>query len=272
MIRAASGASDSLEIRAFDPYREHAYRGAGTPPERQHRGSGARRGRVGVTRLVLTDFRNYRSARLELDAGPAAGRVDRAERRRQDQPVGGDVVSLALAAACATPGSAISTGATRADALSALGLGGRGDDRHAARPVAIGTGGDGAAGRAPRRAHRRRAGAPAGGARRAARRAVADAGDGPAVCRRPGGAAAAARPAGARARSGACDAGCPLRAGPARALAAAARRTRTIRPGSTRWRRRWRREGSRSPRRGARRSSGSTAPAPKPTAPFRGPA
>src|ERR1700704_4515909 len=25
---------------------------------------------VGVTRLVLTDFRNYRSARLDLDAGP----------------------------------------------------------------------------------------------------------------------------------------------------------------------------------------------------------
>jgi recombinational DNA repair ATPase RecF len=30
----------------------------------------SRRARVGVTRLVLTDFRNYRSARLELDAGP----------------------------------------------------------------------------------------------------------------------------------------------------------------------------------------------------------
>jgi len=29
-----------------------------------------RRERVGVTRLVLTDFRNYRSARIELDAGP----------------------------------------------------------------------------------------------------------------------------------------------------------------------------------------------------------
>ena len=28
------------------------------------------RGRVGVTRLVLTDFRNYTSARLDLDAGP----------------------------------------------------------------------------------------------------------------------------------------------------------------------------------------------------------
>jgi DNA replication and repair protein RecF len=28
------------------------------------------RGRVGVTRLVLTDFRNYASARLDLDAGP----------------------------------------------------------------------------------------------------------------------------------------------------------------------------------------------------------
>src|SRR5205814_4084109 len=27
-------------------------------------------GKVGVTRLVLTDFRNYRSARLDLDAGP----------------------------------------------------------------------------------------------------------------------------------------------------------------------------------------------------------
>src|SRR5437763_4259903 len=27
-------------------------------------------GWVGVTRLVLTDFRNYRSARLDLDAGP----------------------------------------------------------------------------------------------------------------------------------------------------------------------------------------------------------
>src|SRR4051794_39867291 len=27
-------------------------------------------GRVGVSRLVLTDFRNYRSARLDLDAGP----------------------------------------------------------------------------------------------------------------------------------------------------------------------------------------------------------
>src|ERR1700730_5978317 len=29
-----------------------------------------RAGRVGVTRLALTDFRNYRSARLEPDAGP----------------------------------------------------------------------------------------------------------------------------------------------------------------------------------------------------------
>src|SRR5205085_1465418 len=27
-------------------------------------------GRVGVTRLVLTDFRNYRATRLDLDAGP----------------------------------------------------------------------------------------------------------------------------------------------------------------------------------------------------------
>ena len=27
-------------------------------------------GRVGVTRLVLTDFRNYHSARLDLDPGP----------------------------------------------------------------------------------------------------------------------------------------------------------------------------------------------------------
>src|SRR6266702_6083229 len=27
-------------------------------------------GRVGVTRLVLTDFRNYRSARLDLDPDP----------------------------------------------------------------------------------------------------------------------------------------------------------------------------------------------------------
>ena len=27
---------------------------------------------VGVTRLVLTDFRNYRSARLDLDARPVA--------------------------------------------------------------------------------------------------------------------------------------------------------------------------------------------------------
>src|SRR6202163_24476 len=30
----------------------------------------ARGGRVGVTRLVLTDFRNYRSARLDLDPDP----------------------------------------------------------------------------------------------------------------------------------------------------------------------------------------------------------
>ena len=30
----------------------------------------ARGGRVGVTRLVLTDFRNYRSARLDLDPAP----------------------------------------------------------------------------------------------------------------------------------------------------------------------------------------------------------
>src|SRR6185437_537747 len=29
-----------------------------------------RSGRVGVTRLALTDFRNYRSARIDLDAGP----------------------------------------------------------------------------------------------------------------------------------------------------------------------------------------------------------
>ncbi len=27
-------------------------------------------GRVGITRLVLTDFRNYRSARLDLATGP----------------------------------------------------------------------------------------------------------------------------------------------------------------------------------------------------------
>jgi DNA replication and repair protein RecF len=33
-------------------------------------GPAPHRGRVGATRLVLTDFRNYRSARLELDAGP----------------------------------------------------------------------------------------------------------------------------------------------------------------------------------------------------------
>jgi DNA replication and repair protein RecF len=32
--------------------------------------SAPRGGRVGVTRLVLTDFRNYRSARIELDRGP----------------------------------------------------------------------------------------------------------------------------------------------------------------------------------------------------------
>jgi DNA replication and repair protein RecF len=31
----------------------------------------SRRAGVGVTRLVLTDFRNYRAARLDLDAGPA---------------------------------------------------------------------------------------------------------------------------------------------------------------------------------------------------------
>jgi DNA replication and repair protein RecF len=42
----------------------------------QHRESAStaecapRGGRVGVTRLVLTDFRNYRSARIELDRGP----------------------------------------------------------------------------------------------------------------------------------------------------------------------------------------------------------
>jgi DNA replication and repair protein RecF len=33
-------------------------------------GLAVRRERVGVTRLVLTDFRNYRSARLDLDPGP----------------------------------------------------------------------------------------------------------------------------------------------------------------------------------------------------------
>ncbi len=33
-------------------------------------GPAARGGRVGVTRLVLTDFRNYRSARLDLDPDP----------------------------------------------------------------------------------------------------------------------------------------------------------------------------------------------------------
>ncbi len=46
-----------------------------TSVQDESRGAGdgvalSRRGRVGVTRLVLTDFRNYRSARLDLDTGP----------------------------------------------------------------------------------------------------------------------------------------------------------------------------------------------------------
>ena len=44
---------------------------AANPPE----SPSALSGWVGVTRLVLTDFRNYRSARLDLDAGPCGSPV-----------------------------------------------------------------------------------------------------------------------------------------------------------------------------------------------------
>src|ERR1700676_2336176 len=43
------------------------YEGAGSG---QIEASSPQAGRVGVTRLALTDFRNYRSTRLDLDLGP----------------------------------------------------------------------------------------------------------------------------------------------------------------------------------------------------------
>src|SRR3954463_9305450 len=45
----------------------HVHQTAGTAASARQAGHG---GRVAVVRLVLTDFRNYRSARLDLDTSP----------------------------------------------------------------------------------------------------------------------------------------------------------------------------------------------------------
>ena len=87
----------------FAPYREHASRAV----QDVHQTAGDRglpRGAAGgsaVTRLVLTDFRNYRSARLDLDTEP--GGADRTERRRQDESARGDVVPVSRPRAAQCP-------------------------------------------------------------------------------------------------------------------------------------------------------------------------
>ena len=215
---------------------------------------------VGVTRLALTDFRNYRAARLALDTG--AGRADRAERRRQDQSARSRFVSGAGARAARRAGWPRSTGRPR--------------DRRRSPPPRP------AAGRSPRRS--RRGAAQCGSAPAATRREAASA----AWCASTASRRAARRRSasmlgvvwltpqmdrlfleGPAAGGGFSTGWCwrSIRRMPpgvgayeqamrerARLLRAGVARTgRPIRPGSPRSKRSWRRRASRSPPRGATR-------------------
>ena len=189
------------------------------------RNRGVPRGAAGgsrVTRLVLTDFRNYRSARLDLDAEP--GGADRAERRRQDQPARGDVVPVSRPRSAQCPAQRYRPPRRRRRAGRRRAGPSRRRSRRGTAPSGSAPAGT-AIGGGERRAIRID-GEPVRGQSalgRAARRAVADAADGPAVCRGSGRPAPLYGPARPRRRSGACGAGRPLRAGDARTLAAAAR-------------------------------------------------
>ena len=231
--------------------------------------AGAAAERVGVTRLVLTDFRNYREARLTLGTEPVV----------LTGPNGAGKTNLLEALSFLAPGRGL-RGAklTEIDRRS----GSEGDFPDSGWAVAavvatrrgalrLGTGRDAAA---SERRIVRIDGEPARGQSALGERLgnrMADAADGSALSRRSERPAAVSRSAGARPRPGACLARRRLRAGPARALAPAAGWPR--RPGVAGGARGG--DGgaraSRSRRAGATPCSGSTALAPKPKAHSRAP-
>ena len=165
-----------------------------------------------IRRLTLTNFRSYHSAQIEVRR--RAGGARWAERRGQDQPHRGDLVSRTRARPAArNPRRRRVFGGRRV--MGGVGRRrGRARTGHARDRRGSAAGGRGRRSRAPM-PHRSRAGAIGLGIRRSPARGVAGAGHGR-IVQRPGlGATALSRPAGACGRCRAHVARQCARTGPA---------------------------------------------------------